>query len=228
MTKVGVVMPVVNQFKMAVDAIESIRSTYDWTPYVIPNYRENIGVAAGWNEGVDRALNDHCTHILIANDDIVLAKNTIDHLVYRMNEDETIGLLSATDYRNWNNPDEVRAMTNGEHSIDFIDAPHFSCFMITARSFLKIGRFDENFTPAYFEDNDYCHRTLLSGMKILRSQNAPFYHYGSQTQNAGAPVCSPHQFANNRNYYMGKWGGLPGNEAWKAPFNNPNMTWKDW
>ena len=228
MTKVGVVIPVVNQFMMAVDAIESIRSKYDWTPYVIPNYRENIGVAAGWNRGVSRGLADGCTHFLIINDDVVLAKNTIDHLVFRMNEDKEIGLLSATDYRNWNSPDEVRDMLHGEHSIDFIDAPHFSCFMITKESYDKIGRFDERFFPAYFEDNDYCYRTLLSGMKILRSQNAPFYHYGSQTQNAGAPVCQPSQFANNRNYFVGKWGGFPGEEVYKHPFNNERMTWRDW
>lgn len=227
--KVGVVVPVLNQFRLAVDALASVQTWHPWTPYIIRNYRQNIGVAGAWNEGTKRAINDGCSHILIINDDILLAKTTINHLVYVMKNNNNIGLLSASDYSNRYTAEAFEETFESpvppEH--DIIDAPHFSCFMITKRSYGIVGEFDENFSPAYFEDNDYCHRVLLSGLSIVRSQNAGFYHYKSKTQNEGRGVVQPHQFNNNRNYFVRKWGGLPGAEKYTTPFNDPTKTWSD-
>ena len=53
----------------------------------------------------------------------------------------------------------------------------------------------------YFEDNDYCYRIILSGLKCIRSQNSVFYHYGSQTQNSGERIVSHDEFDKNKEYY---------------------------
>jgi GT2 family glycosyltransferase len=108
--------------------------------------------------------------------------------------------------------------------------PDFACFMISWEAWKCVGRFDENFTPAYFEDNDYHRRINLAGMEGCSVNTAPYYHYGSQTQNAvaTAPVVHPDAFVQNRIYYTIKWGGEPGMESFDTPFNDPTKTWADW
>lgn len=227
-TKIGVVMPVLNQFKLALEAIDSVRTQYEWKLYLEQNYSHNKGVATAWNDGVKRAIDNECSHILIINDDIVLGNETIDHMVYLM-RDKKIGVLTACDHRNTHSAEQVYQMDNPCYDVDIIDAPDFACFMITPESYWNIGTFDENFKPAYFEDNDYVYRCLLSGLKPVRSQNAPFYHYGSQTQNfdQSRPIVPSPKFEKNRDYYIKKWGGMPGKEKFKTPFN-AGGHWRDW
>jgi GT2 family glycosyltransferase len=92
------------------------------------------------------------------------------------------------------------------------------------------GTFDENFRPAYFEDNDMRYRIKLSGLKSYIHTEAVAHHYGSQTQYADRnnPVCPPHMFEENRRYYIEKWGGQPGQEVCTTPYGSPNHTIKDW
>lgn len=47
--------------------------------------------------------------------------------------------------------------------------------------FDKIGGFDENFSPAYFEDNDLSWRYIFAGYKNFISKRSYFYHKGSVT-----------------------------------------------
>ena len=42
----------------------------------------------------------------------------------------------------------------------------FTNFILTNKIFDKVGLFDENIYPAYFEDNDYWKRILLSSEKF--------------------------------------------------------------
>ncbi|HEX9805147.1 MAG TPA: glycosyltransferase, partial [Candidatus Dojkabacteria bacterium] len=47
--------------------------------------------------------------------------------------------------------------------------------------FDKIGYVDVNFYPAYYEDNDYARRAQLSGAKLVRTRNSPYFHFWSRT-----------------------------------------------
>jgi GT2 family glycosyltransferase len=88
-----------------------------------------------------------------------------------------------------------------------------------------VGEFDEVFAPAYFEDNDYHYRIQLAGLLAVLYPPAMFYHFGSRTQleaneNGRAMVSAP-SFENNRAFYIKKWGGMPGQEKWEHPYNDP-------
>ena len=227
MVKVGVVIPVMSQFELAIKALESITVTnrYAWQAIIINNWDSNNGVAHAWNLGAKSAIDCGANYILIINDDIILAPHTVDHLIKLLSENPDIGVVTATDYRDSISPAEVKVMDNPNYEIEFLDAPNFACFMLTPAMYNYIGRFDENFSPAYFEDNDYCYRTILSGHRCVRSQNAAFYHYGSRTQNSGDPVVPSPVFERNRDYYVNKWGGLPDRETRTKPWNNENLDW---
>lgn len=228
LTKVAVVIPVMNQFELAVKSLESVQlpKNFIWQPIIIDNWNQNIGVAGAWNLGCKKAIAKEFDYILIINDDIVIAPGTINHMVDIL-KDEEVGVITATDHRNEMTADQVRKAAYPSYSTDYVDAPDFACFMLTPKSYLHIGEFDENLYPAYFEDNDYCYRTILSGLKCIRSQNAIFYHHGSRTQNSGDPVVPSEKFEQNREYYKMKWGGLPGGETFHCPWNNYSLGWRD-
>lgn len=98
--------------------------------------------------------------------------------------------------------------------------PDFSAFMISKVGYEKIGEFDENFVPCYFEDNDYHYRVNLAGLKAITLPTAIYYHFGSKTQSESGVVVSTHaSFDNNRAYFVRKWGGAPGSEQYQKPFN---------
>lgn len=225
--KLGFVIPVLNQMQLALETLESIRTRHQWQIYLERNYLENKGVAAAWNIGTRRAIEDGCDIIFILNDDIVISPSAIDHMVNIWGRASDLGVLTGTDHRNSHSPAEVFNMDFPEYEGGLLDAPDFAFFSITPFTYSYIGAFDENFKPAYFEDNDYVYRTLLAGLRPLRSQNAAFYHYGSRTQNHGAPVVPSSQFVKNRSLYVEKWGGLPGQEGFKHPFNDPNKNWRE-
>lgn len=222
--KIGVVMPVFNQFELAVGALASIQSEYDWQPFVIDNWRNNRGVAAAWNIGVTKSWDNNCDYALVINDDVILSKWTIDNQVkvLEMEESKSSGLVLTTGWAT-TPPDPanpVSMMEYGDPPYDaaWVPGADFACFMINKVCWDVVGPFDEKFYPAYFEDNDYHRRILMNNMTARIVPQAPYYHFGSQTQKSAGVVDSS-AFDANKQYYQSKWGGLPGAEVYATPFN---------
>lgn len=229
MKKVGIVFPTLNNFKGLAEAIASVQTSYDWTPYVYPNWRLNDPLAKAWNEGTRWAKDEDCSYILICNDDILFSPWTIDNLVKHMDAHPDCVLVSGSDQRA-DLPDPYAIFSLEEPKENSIsEHPDFACFMIRPDTFDKIGDFDESFVPAYFEDNDYHYRIKLLGHKAQATTAAPYYHFGSQTQNSSeGPVVPSYIFENNRTYFQKKWGGLPGEETFKHPFGDKRMSPREW
>ena len=157
----------------------------------------NLGVAAGWNSLCKTAFNRGCDAIIIANDDIILDPPTL--------------------------PSTVLAL---QHS-DLVACPGqnlFSYFGITRKMYETVGEFDQNFWPAYYEDNDYAYRLSLAGFVPHTLTESGFFHRGSATIGAYSPEqMSAHHFNFRKNveYYTQKWGGMPHHETYKTPFDRP-------
>jgi GT2 family glycosyltransferase len=208
---IGLVVPVLSNFRGLTELMHSVDT--DLKPIVIDNYKQNRGVAAGWNLGIDIARMYGCTTAIVANDDIVFYPGTIRKLHRAVQGGYDVA--SAVNRRDF---------AEGEGADWAID---YSCFAVNPETFFdKFGRFDENFKPAYFEDNDMHRRVTLLGGKSVNLIDAPMYHAGSVTQLAGTNdpdtpnrVVSHHQFRLNRDYYQAKWGGWPGEEKFDTPFN---------
>ena len=52
----------------------------------------------------------------------------------------------------------------------------WSAVVFTTRVAVNVGLMDENFFPAYYEDEDYGIRVGLSGLKAVRFDNTPLHH----------------------------------------------------
>lgn len=163
--------------------------------FVLPQ-TENLGVSKSWNYFMREYQDD----IIIANDDVFVDYDTIK------------GITTAALYT----PDEIFFAGPSE------SGNAFSFFLLKKRGFEEIGPFDENFYPAYFEDNDYAYRMKLRGYSIQTVADATYSHAGSQTlKNYTADQLNKHhiQFRKNQTYYIKKWGGLPHAETFEQPFD---------
>lgn len=218
MVKIGLGVPVYKNFEGFTRLMASVDTAV--SPFVIPNYDDNIGVSRGWNEAIRRAIDVGIDLLLISNDDVVFEPNCINALAYHMSSTNEIDLLTATNIR-YGIPDADGIQNTAD----------FSCFMIRPGSFVaRFGTFDERFSPAYFEDNDMAYRIDLLGGRYGQLVSAHMHHAGSVTQNFdGVPVVTSEMFEANRMYYAVKWGGVVGFEQYTAPFNGvTGKTPKDW
>ena len=169
------------------------------------------GLSGKWNVGCQLAFEEHeCDMALICNNDILFSPVTIDSLVARMRKGD-VGMVTAHNMRG-----EMAVPTdvlNLGVSWEPTEAPNpdFSCFLLSKDTYDKVGPFDEKFVPCYFEDGDYHLRMGKLGIKAITTTGAPYYHYGSRTQNSVyGGLCTPEQFDKLREYLRSKHGTVPG------------------
>ena len=226
--KVGLVVPVLNNFDQAVDLIYSAKTNHELKIYIIPQYRHQIPLAAAWNRGILSAMGDHCNVIIVSNDDVLFGPQTINDLAdhtYAMGEQYAmaypVDVLDELD-----DPSEIFwSMADYSH-VQPKEDQTFSCFAIRPGFFDKCGTFDENFDPAWWEDTDMKYRMKLLGYKTLQTA-FPYVHLRHQTtQKLNLPLNS----TKSGEYYYKKWGSNRKDltELFKTPYNNPSLSPKEW
>lgn len=121
---------------------------------------------------------------------------------------------------------KVAAVLEANQDASIICGMGYSCYCFTETGMKKVGLFDENFFPAYYEDNDHFRRVALSGAKAVgvpefKAVHGEAPYWGSSTIKASPDLERKNvtTFGNNRDYYVRKWGGEPGKERFKKPFN---------
>lgn len=221
---IGVVIPVLNQYKLAIDCIAHLRSRHRLETFIIPQYRNQIPLSAAWNQGIEEAFRKKHNQVVVLNDDVLLSPWAIDEMLSTLFSDSQIAVVTATNARGLLSPDDVLTLerpTDDDRSKPLQPNPDFACFMLDQMTYSVVGPFDDGFMPAYFEDNDYHRRINLAGLSAGSVASAIMYHYGSQTQNANpnAPIVPSAAFRANRQRYVEKWGGEPGKETYATPFN---------
>ena len=84
----------------------------------------------------------------------------------------------------------------------------------------EIGYLDENFFPAYYEDNDHRYRMKLAGLE-WEYFPLEYEHIVSATIKRDPVLMAKNQktFKENGRYYIEKWGGMPGQEKYLTPFD---------
>jgi GT2 family glycosyltransferase len=184
----------------------------------------NVGAAGSWNSGLEFGFNQlGCNKIIVLNNDSLLLPDTIDRIVDDLDRLE-VGIASPNSVSGKiASPEDFFKMKNGSEC-KYEEKPDFSCFGINKNCFDKVGLFDEAFYPAYFEDNDYHYRMRQEKLKAVCNFGNHYYHFGSRTCQKDAFYMDyvKLRYVKNREYYVSKWGGEPGEEKWVEPFNgNP-------
>lgn len=192
----------------------------------------NLGVARSWNLGIKWGIEEHnADYTVILNNDILLQKFCLDNIIDTIKR-TNIPLVSGYDVaKECNNPDDVLLMRT-EDDIKIVDNPQFSCFAVDNKFFAKLakieldsepypGFFDENFYPAYFEDNDFHFRLRRVKERGVYTNQALYFHFGSRTIREIPDIKNQvnETYLTNRDYFEKKWGGLPEKEKYLKPFN---------
>jgi hypothetical protein len=213
---------------------------------VVDNKEGNWPLAKGWNYIVDKLLWDEAYDAcIIMNDDVILRPDTgellahglldwqfgsqrggtmLSYLTYWPNPRPELLLLSArhaswsdacTDVPDWD-------MLNRAEPI-WQPGPDFSCFCVGRKLGQVIGRFDENFVPAHYEDNDTHRRIQLAGFEA--GAFAPYWHFLNGTTRSDPERLQAVISSQSKEYYCRKWG-VPidgaspiGRETFLTPFN---------
>lgn len=72
----------------------------------------------------------------------------------------------------------------------------------------RVGYYDENFWPGYYEDSDYQVRLYRAGIERLEPQLDVYVHHQSATTGALGEDWIRERRARNRQYFLQKWNGL--------------------
>lgn len=124
--------------------------------------------------------------------------------------------------------DLQRLVERMEAGVEVVMLGGFTAFGVSRSAIAKAGWFDENFIPAYFEDNDFDRRCRLTGVS-MEALPAGMRHRVSSTlkDDKGAQVGNTKTFPMNRAYFKQKWGGMPYRETYETPFDEGGNP-RDW
>jgi GT2 family glycosyltransferase len=245
--KIGIICVALNCLEYSKQTLDSIQTSHPYEIIFIDNgstdgtkewlnTRPDIisiknpivsGLAACWNLGIKRAINDDCDLFFVINNDMVLAKNTIDNLVKKIKTEKYVMVTGVNDQSI--TPDKMKDIEKeyDENEPDN-EHPDFSCFMINKDCIEKIGLFDENMLVAYFEDSDFHARIALANEKAVSTVSGTYYHLCSQTikNNPHLKKIIEEAFKHNREYFISKYGCEPLGDVpnmrekyFKIPFN---------
>jgi len=159
--------------------------------FAIYRPESNLNVSGSWNAIMDYANRVGATHVLMLNDDVYLGKTEqeINSLI-ELNID--YGFFNS--YYNW------------------------CSFILKVKEFNKVGLFDQENFPNYFNDNDYFYRMRLLESKMFYTHSLDPVIYRNSMTIAKDPSLNS-RFMEYRQNYINKWGGLPTFEIYTKPFS---------
>lgn len=192
--------------------------------YSIKNYdhiknENNVGVAKGNNQGIDRALKDGSEYILLLNNDIEFdQQNLLDGLYDHANRNHEKIIIPKIFYSGTNKiwmagGTMLESRGYGIHIGDgkedgdqynkqayFTYAP--TCFMLIHKSvFEKTGLMDEKYF-VYYDDTDFVYRALKKGFKILYLPEFIIQHRVAYSTGGSESLFSIYFCNRNRMYFI--------------------------
>lgn len=155
--------------------------------------KENLGYDVGNNQGlklIDLNQNTEGKFIGLFNNDILFTPNWLPASLKAFENDPKIGLASPRLQRKC----KFNAANYLEHYEKFLKkyydkfgefslnlTAYFAAAIIPIEVFKKVGYLDEKFSPAFYEDNDYCMRVYYECYKIGYINTAFVYHNHATT-----------------------------------------------
>lgn len=178
----------------------------------------NMGFVEACNNGAEVSQGEY---ILFLNNDAMIMNGSLDSMGDLMAQDQKIGAVGAKlvypDGRLqeaggvvWN--DGLRIAWNfgkfddpGRYEYNYVRETDYcsgACLMVRRDTFFRIGLFDAEFAPAYFEDTNLCFAMRKIGYKTVYQPKAVAIHYEGIT--AGTDVrkgVKLHQTINRKKFH---------------------------
>lgn len=185
----------------------------------------NAGVARGNNQGIELALADGCSHVLLSNNDVEFAAGTIARLVSALDASDASAATPKIHYfddrriwfvqgrfRPWTMQIDhlgIREADNGQ--FDAVKRCDYAptCFMLCrSELFRQVGLMDEQYF-VYYDDADFLWRMRAAGKWLQVVTEALVLHKVSTSTGGDFTPFSIYYANRNRIYFLRKHlGGL--------------------
>ena len=171
---------------------EVIRAAFPAVELIVNE--SNLGFAAGNNVGIEYALQRGADYVFLLNNDTIVDRMALAELVKACEADPAVGLASPKVYyydrpntiyyagarRHWlpllPNLFGVGEADRGQYEkVEEVDYVWGQAMFIKRRVIEDIGLLDSSFFM-YYEDCDYCLRTIEAGHKIVYVPKAIMWH----------------------------------------------------
>ncbi len=169
---------------------------------------ENLGYSKGNNQGL-KIANPSIPYIALFNNDVLFTPNWLENSLLEFEKDSKIGLASPRINKNMKvmRKDEYlhkykKYLCQFKESFTYDLMPRFCCVIFSRKLFEKVGYLDENFTPAFYEDDDYSLRSLYAGYRNGHINTAFIYHNHCTT--SGNIEARNKLLERNRKYFYSK------------------------
>lgn len=184
----------------------------------------NFGVAKGWNIGIQAT--DPGNDVVVLNSDILVEDGWLLKLNRVAYEDTSIGVVGCRmkghknhsghllhtgalikkDGMGEENKWGLPLRDYGQHKINRPTQIVVGACMYLKREVLdKVGSFDEDYTPAYFEDSDMCMKIAKAGYKVYYCGEVTLQHEHGATSRANN-INAASLLSTNRTKFVKKWG----------------------
>lgn len=180
--------------------LKNLESNNDFIEFYCIINDTNLGFSKAVNQGIKFALDSEpTTDILVTNNDIEFLPACWDALRKTAYKEEMIGIVGGQlvfpDGRVQHAGAWINVFGWGQHkgtSSKMDDSFYVlkeqeqeyvtgALFFIKNSTVGKLGLFDEQFSPAFFEETDYCYRAHMEGYKIMYCPLAKAIHYENTT-----------------------------------------------
>ena len=178
---------------------------------IIENF-ENLGYSGGNNIGLRYIKDMEYEFVGLLNNDILFTPNWLENTIESFELDLGLGLISPRNNEKCRLTPEnyldgyKKYLAKFKNSLKYVVTPFFSCVIIKKEVVDKVGLFDENYSPAFWEDNDYSFRAAYLGYSLAYTNSAFIYHNHGTTSSA----VKSEIFERNKQYFfkkhpLGKW-----------------------
>lgn len=160
-------------------------------------------------------------YILLLNNDMMVMENYLQEMLNVIEKYPDIGIVGAKDISIENTLEECGVKMKQDGSVEFLgygedtnymdDKEYLDCDYCSGCSILfkkeiwdKLGGFDTNLAPAYYEDSDFAFRVKYNlGLKSVCAPKAKIYHYKSVSYSK--TLTFNLTIEKNKEYFLKKW-----------------------
>lgn len=220
MTKKFIFIPVVNNFHLLEKAINSVPDGIFDDYFIFNNSQKKIPINTKHFKVIDRFGRLTFCHTQNAMREYAIINN-YDYYCFMHNDGE---VLDDTVQRLIKMADDC---INNKINWSVIFTNYDVLCAYNTKCVKEIGTWGDNTWPkeqqsGYYLDNDYYRRMEFSQFKIMQLENTNVLHneYSNTIRDQKEKNIWDKQRAIVENHYSLKWGGMPGKETYKKPFNN--------
>lgn len=181
--------------------------------------KENLGFLKNCNNALNQTNSDY---ILLLNNDTNVQQGWLSELLEHLQSDNSIGVVgpkfvypdgrlqeaggiifgdgSGWNYGRFDSPDLPQY--NFYREVDYISG---ACLLFSNKLWKTVGGFDTQFTPAYYEDTDFCFQVRDLGYKVKYVPTSVVVHFEGVSHGSDEGSGIKKYQVRNKEIFLKKW-----------------------